>query len=117
VIADDLAVSLAFKPDERAVVPEARVLIHPPRTSADLLRRRVRVAEGIAQLKKTAGMPDSDASRTQPSNLLSLARTGPGMTLRVGVFLAVGMVARMRAKRSALRNDYSAWHRDESSRQ
>jgi glycosyltransferase involved in cell wall biosynthesis len=117
VIADDLAVSLAFKPDERAIASEARVLIHPPRTFADLLRRRVRVAESTAQIKTTLGMPDPDNTRTQPSNLLSLARTGPKMTLRVCLFMIVGVAARLRAKRSALLNDYSAWHRDESSRQ
>lgn len=117
VIADDLAVSLAFTPDERAIAPEARVLIHPPKTVADLLRRRVRVAESTTQIKTTPGMPDPDTSQTQLSNLFSLARTGPRMTLRVGVFLLVGMAARLRAKRSALLNDYSAWHRDESSRQ
>lgn len=117
VIADDLAVSLAFTPDERAIAPEARVLIHPPKTVADLLRRRVRVAESTVQIKTTPGMPDPDTSQTQLSNLFSLARTGPRMTLRVGVFLLVGAVARLRAKRSALLNDYSAWHRDESSRQ
>ena len=117
VIADDLAVSLAFTPDERAIAPEARVLIHPPKTVADLLRRRVRIAESTAQIKTTPGMPDPDTSQTQLSNLFSLARTGPRMTLRVGVFLLVGAAARLRAKRSALLNDYSAWHRDESSRQ
>jgi len=117
VIADDLAFSLAFQPNERAIVPEARVLIHPSRTSADLLRRRVRIAESTAQIKATPGMPNPDYTRTRPSDLISLARTGPGMTLRVCLFLLVNMTARLRAKRSALRNDYSAWHRDESSRQ
>jgi glycosyltransferase involved in cell wall biosynthesis len=117
VIADDLAVSLAFKPDERAIVHNARVLIHPPRTFADLFRRRVRIAESFAQLKTTADIPDSDATRTHPSDLFSLACTRPEMILRVSIFLFVGMTARLRASRSALRKDYSAWHRDESSRQ
>lgn len=117
VIADDLAVSLAFKPDETAIVSRARVLIHPPRTAADLLRRRMRVAESTAQLKATPGMPDPGNTRTKSSDLLSLARTGPGMALRVSLFLVIGLVARLRAKRSAILNDYSAWHRDESSRQ
>lgn len=116
VIADDTAVSLSFEPHERAIVSDARVLIHPPRTFADLLRRRVRIAESTTQLKTTVGMPDPHATQTQPSSLFSLARTGPRMTLRVGLFLAIGMAARLRASRSASRNDYSAWHRDESSR-
>jgi glycosyltransferase involved in cell wall biosynthesis len=117
VIADDLAVSLAFEPDERVIVSEARVLIHPPRTFADLLRRRMRVTESITQIKTTPGMPNPDISLTQPSTLFSLARTGPRMTLRVCFFLGVSLVAKMGAKHSALLHDYSVWHRDESSRQ
>lgn len=42
LMADDLAASLAFAPHERAVAPGARVTVHPPRTWADLMRRRVR---------------------------------------------------------------------------
>jgi Glycosyl transferase family 2 len=116
VIADDLVASIAFTPDERAIVPEARVLIHPPRTSADLLRRRVRVVESSAQLN-TAGLPNSNSARTQSSSLISLATTEPRMLLRVGLFLGVAMTARIRASRSMSRNDYAKWHRDESSRQ
>jgi Glycosyl transferase family 2 len=117
VIADDLAVSLAFEPYERVIVSEARVLIHPPKTFADLLRRRMRVTESTAQIKTTPGMPSPDISLTRPSSLSSLARTGPMMTLQVCFFLFVSMIAKIGAKRSALMHDYSVWHRDESSRQ
>lgn len=117
VIADDLAVSLAFKPQERAVAVQARVLIHPPRTVSDMLRRRVRVAEGLSQLEKTAGLPEPDASRTRLDDLLSVAKANPKMMPKVGLFLLVATVGRLRARRSVVRNDYSVWHRDESSRQ
>lgn len=117
VIADDLAASLAFKPEERAIVSKARVLIHPPRKFGDLIRRRVRVAEGLSQLGRTAGMPPADASRTRPAKMFSLAKGDPRMMVRVGFFLMVAMVARLQASRSALHNDYSVWRRDESSRQ
>jgi hypothetical protein len=117
VIADDLAVSLAFTPEERAIASQTRVLIHPPRTFSDLLRRRVRIAEGISQLGRTEGMPHADASRTRAPSLITLTRWNPRMVLRVGLFLLVGMTARVLAARSAMRNDYSVWHRDESSRQ
>ena len=46
VLSDDLAISEAFTPGERRVVPEAVVTIRVPRTAADLIRRRVRVATG-----------------------------------------------------------------------
>ncbi|MCZ9337687.1 glycosyltransferase family 2 protein, partial [Streptomyces sp. TRM76130] len=42
LMADDLAASLAFTPRERLVVGAAEVVIRPPRTWADLIRRRVR---------------------------------------------------------------------------
>ena len=46
LLADDLAASLVFAPDERVIVPGARVVVHPPRTAGDLLRRRVRATMG-----------------------------------------------------------------------
>jgi glycosyltransferase involved in cell wall biosynthesis len=115
VLADDLLISLAFAPDERAVVPEASVLIYPPRTFADLLRRRVRAAQGVAQL---AGRDDAPANtaRTRSTSLAALARGEPRMAPRVMFFLGVAVLARLRARRSVRRRDYSAWHRDESSR-
>src|SRR6185312_98107 len=33
LLADDLAASLVFAPDERVIVPSARVVVHPPRTA------------------------------------------------------------------------------------
>ncbi|MFF9197554.1 glycosyltransferase [Streptomyces sp. NPDC014779] len=52
LMADDLAASLAFTPTERAVVPTARVTVHPPRTWPDLIRRRIRAATSTAQLEE-----------------------------------------------------------------
>jgi glycosyltransferase involved in cell wall biosynthesis len=115
VLADDLAASLSFSPGERAIADGARVVVHPPRTAADLMRRRVRAAVSVTQIEHTEGAPGATA-RTQPTDLLAIARTGPGMTLRVVVFLAVAVVARMRARRAIRRGDYSTWLRDESSR-
>ena len=115
LLADDLAASLTFAPDERAVVPGAQVVVHPPRTLSDLLRRRIRAAEGVSQIEQDAGAPDSSA-RTRPSDLIALARDEPRMAPRVIVFLAVAVVARMGARRAVRRRDYSTWRRDESSR-
>ena len=116
VIADDLAISLAFTPAERAVVPGARVLIRPPRAVSDLLRRRVRTAEGIAQLDRSDDAPDPAVAQTRPANLLAMSRREPRLAPSVAVFLAVAVAARLMARRAVRRNDYSAWHRDESSR-
>lgn len=51
LMADDLAASLAFSPAERRVVDGTRVTVHPPRTWADLIRRRVRAETSSAQLE------------------------------------------------------------------
>jgi glycosyltransferase involved in cell wall biosynthesis len=113
--ADDLAASLAFRPDERILVPDARVLVHAPRTARDLLRRRIRVATGVAQITRTEGAPDSSA-RTRPADLLAIVRHDPRTAPRVVVFLATAVLARYGAHRASRRHDYETWLRDESSR-
>lgn len=115
LMADDLAASLSFGPDERTIATDARVIVHPPRTAADLLRRRVRAAVTVTQIEQTAEAPSATA-RTRPADLLAIARTGPGMAARVLVFMAVAVFARLGARRAVARGDYSTWLRDESSR-
>jgi hypothetical protein len=58
LMADDLAASLAFAPGERTVVGAARVVVHPPRTWADLIRRRVRAAVSSAQVEQHRAAED-----------------------------------------------------------
>lgn len=115
LIGDDLAASLLFEPHERSVVGTAKVLIHTPRTFADLLRRRVRAATGLAQMERTAGAPESTA-RTRMSDLTAIIRREPRMTPRVAYFLSMAVLARLKARRAVARGDYSTWLRDESSR-
>jgi hypothetical protein len=115
LIGDDLAASLLFEPHERRVVTSAHVLIHPPRTFADLLRRRVRAATGLAQMQRTQGAPESTA-RTRMSDLTAIVGREPRMTLRVAYFMAMAVLARLKARRAVARGDYSTWLRDESSR-
>jgi hypothetical protein len=115
VMSDDLAAALVFTTDERAIVPDARVIVHPPRTFGDLVRRRVRVATGVTQLELDESAPDSTA-RTNPIDLLKIIWRAPRMVPRVVVFAAVTVLARLGARRAARRHDYSTWLRDESSR-
>lgn len=115
VFADDLAASLAFTPAERTIVTGAQVVVHPPRTFPDLLRVRIRAATGVAQVERTEGAPPSTA-RTRPADLLSIIRDSPRMAPQVVLFLAVAMLARLRARRTVRSADYSTWLRDESSR-
>ena len=113
--ADDLAAALMFKPHETALVPGARVIIHPPTTFADLLCRRARCVTGAAQIERAQDL-DGSADQTRISDLTAIIRRRPGMLPRVGYFLSVAVFARLRASRALARGDYLTWLRDESSR-
>jgi hypothetical protein len=115
VLAEDLAASLAFSPDERIVAIGARVVVHPPLTLPDLLRVRVRAVTGVAEVEQTAGAPPSTA-RTRPRDLLAIVRSKPRMAPRVALFLGITMLARLQARQAIRHGDYSTWLRDESSR-
>ena len=65
LLADDLAASLVFAPDERVIVPGARVIVHTPRTAGDLMRRRVRAIVTVSQVEQAEGGPRLD--RTDPA--------------------------------------------------
>jgi glycosyltransferase involved in cell wall biosynthesis len=112
---DDGAVSFLFAPGERVIAPDAKVVVHPPRTLSDLLRRRVRVATGVTQIEHDASAPRSTA-RTRAADLVTMVKSEPHMALSVAIFAAVTFVARLRAGRAARQEDYSTWLRDESSR-
>jgi glycosyltransferase involved in cell wall biosynthesis len=116
LLADDLAASLSFARHERSIVPGARAVVHVPRTFTDLLRRRVRAAQGVAQIERADRAPDATA-RTRMPDLLAIARREPRMAPRVALFVSVAVLARLRARRAVARDDYSAWLRDESSRE
>lgn len=116
LLADDLAASLAFSPEERVIVPSARVIIHPPKTFAGLLRCRTRAMMGTNQIEETGGVLRSTA-RTRLSDLLSLAFRNPRMAPRVVLYMTVAILARRRARRLTSRLGYTAWLRDDSSRE
>jgi hypothetical protein len=113
--ADDLASSLAFEPGERVVAAGAQAVIQVPRTTADLVRRRIRVATGVAQVGLTQGAPPS-AARTRPAKLLAMAAREPRLAPRVAVFAGMAVLAQLGARRAVRRGDYTTWLRDESSR-
>ena len=114
VMGDDLVMSEAFEPGERRIVDEAVVVVHPPRTLADLLRRRVRVATGNTQGDELGLRRPS--SSTSPRDLARMARRTPSLAPKIVVFLAVTLVARSRARRAVRAGDFTTWQRDESSR-
>ena len=116
LMSDDLAMSSAFDEEERRVVDTAQVLVHPPRTWADLVRRRARAATGTTQAY--AGPADLRTdSRTGKRDLIDLVLRNPPLAVKMPVFLAVAVLARRHAARAVRRGDYSTWLRDDSSRE
>ncbi|MEV5734452.1 glycosyltransferase [Streptomyces sp. NPDC052292] len=116
LMADDLAASLAFAPGERLVVGAARVLVHPPRTWSDLLRRRIRAAVSTAQVERHQD-PAQASARTGKADLLAVVREEPRLLAGAVVFVAAAVVARWRARKVIREQDFGTWLRDESSRQ
>jgi hypothetical protein len=115
LLADDLAASLMFSAEERVVVTNAWVTVHPPCTLADLLRARTRAVMGADQIEQAEDAPRSTA-RTRPTDLLRIACRDPRLAPRVMLFMAVALLARRRSRRVVAHSGYSAWLRDNSSR-
>jgi glycosyltransferase involved in cell wall biosynthesis len=116
LLADDLAASLVFSLNERVIVPEARVIVHPPRTFADLLRGRARAVMGADQLEHAPNAPAS-TTRTRTVDILAIAWRSPHLAPKVALFLTVALLARRRARHMAAQGGYLEWLRDESSRE
>ncbi|MFJ9545457.1 glycosyltransferase [Streptomyces erythrochromogenes] len=122
LMADDLAASLAFGPGERRVVEAARVVVRPPRTWSDLIRRKVRAATSSAEFERFQAAREACAgaapsARTGASDLRALLRADPELLPAVVVFAAAALAARRGARRAIRDQDFSTWLRDESSRQ
>jgi hypothetical protein len=116
LMADDLAASQAFGARERRVVGAATVVVQPPRTWGDLMKRRVRAAVSTAQFEQQ--QPPAEASpRTRTADLKALLRRHPGLLPDVVVFAAAALAARRRAQQAISAQDFGTWLRDESSRQ
>lgn len=114
MMSDDLGMSDSFSGEERRVVPTAVAVVHPPRTVRDLVRRRIRIATGNAQAEQVGIR--RPASRTSVRTLGGLAVSRPGLALRLPVFAAVHVAARLGARRALRSGDFTTWQRDESSR-
>jgi cellulose synthase/poly-beta-1,6-N-acetylglucosamine synthase-like glycosyltransferase len=114
IMSDDLAASEAFSPGERRIVADAVVVVRPPQTMGDLVRRRVRVATGNAQASRVGAR--GAESVTSLSTLGRMALAEPSMSVRLPVFIGVAGVARYRSRHAVAAGDFTTWLRDESSR-
>ena len=87
LIGDDLAASPSFAPHERAIVADARVVVHIPRKVTDLLRVQDPYGPpALAQMERTEHAPESTA-RTSKSDLAAIIRNEPRMAPRVALFV------------------------------
>ncbi|GAA2025003.1 glycosyltransferase [Catenulispora yoronensis] len=116
---DDLAASLAFPAEQRRVVPEARAVVHPPRSLSALLKIRTRALVSTAQAADDPQLAAvSDSARTSWGDLRNVAlaapvRNGP----KVAWFLGITIITRLRARRAVRAGDFKTWHRDETTRE
>jgi hypothetical protein len=114
LIGDDLYVHTRYSGSERLIVEDAISLVYGPRTLTDLLRRRIRAAEGNTELAETA--TTSASSGRALLGLLGLGPSHVALWPRLAVFVSVTLIARLRAKVRAGRRGTTGWLRDESSR-
>lgn len=115
LLADDLAMTKAFAAPERTVVTGAQVVIRPPRTLRDLLRRRVRIDTGNAQIDRTAS-PRSSELRTSVMDLARIGGANPALVPKLSIFFGVALTSRLSARRRVRAGDFTTWLRDDSSR-
>jgi hypothetical protein len=113
-MSDDLALSLLFTREERAIVQEAVVVVHPPRTLQALLVRKIRSLTGNRQL--SAGGSDVSSDQTTSAELLRIARRSPRHLMGVVVLVGVAVVGRWQVQRRSQRVAPTVWGRDNTSR-
>jgi len=118
LLGDDLAASLLFEPEQRRVVSEASVVVHPPRTAGALLKIRTRALVSTLQAADDPELASASGSaRTSLSDLRAIAsaspvRNGP----KVVWFLALTVATKVRARRAVRAGDFKTWQRDDTSR-
>jgi hypothetical protein len=112
-MSDDLALSLLFAPNERTVVDDAVVVVHPPRTLLALLVRKERSLTGNRRLTQSG--TDVTPDRTRPADLWRIARRSPRQAVGIVILVGVAVAGRIRM----VRRDHGTpvvWGRDETSR-
>lgn len=112
--ADDLFVQRLFAPAERTVVP-GTFSVRVPRTLADLIRVRTRIAGGNAEYEAQTDSPPEDGTSSTRETLLGLLRESrrePRLLPSVAIYVYVVVMAR----RQAGKVGSPTWLRDQSSR-
>ena len=115
IISDDGYVRSRFAPHERIAVEDAPVIVYAPGTLSDCIRVKTRSRLGIYELRSSYPH-QTNADPKRPLAILRSLPWGVGLPWRVGVYVIVNVLTRVRAKR--LLNDVAqySWERDEASR-
>ena len=115
--ADDLFVQGLFAPAERKSLPDCQFIVHPPRTLEGLLAVRTRTYFGQIELRETGLGGEMAAERSGGGGkaIIGLARKRPTQLPKIGWYVALNVIAQVRARRRG-RTGETKWDRDDSSR-
>jgi len=69
----------------------------------------------VTQVEQAEVVPGTSA-RTSRRDVLRIVRAEPRLALRMPVFLAAAVLARLRARAAVRSGDFTTWLRDDSSR-
>jgi glycosyltransferase involved in cell wall biosynthesis len=117
LIADDGYVRALYAGSERGTVAAASVTIYAPRTLRDLIKAKTRSRLGVYQL--AARFPDlveQDQVEKRYGMAIWQILTSPDLWLAIPFYLAVNLVARLRARRQLGSLAEYTWERDDSTR-
>ena len=101
-VADDLFVRNQFEVSERYCSPHEHFTIHTPRTLRGLMKMRIRVHRGNAELARA--QPHRDLQHGQRMKGLLTSAKSPSALVGVGVYLAVNVTARPRTSARSIRS-------------
>ncbi len=114
VLGDDRYLHSRFAGTERRIVADARARVWGPRRTADLVRRRIRTAQGNAELADRFGAGATASGSARAVRALVLAE--PTIVPHLPAFLAVTAAGRVGHRRRQRTGRPTEWLRDESSR-
>lgn len=112
-IADDMYVRRQFTAAERRQVPEGEVVVQSPRTLRALVDRKTRVFTGNLELQRRGLAGTREAAE---GRWYSVVARRPDLLTAVPAYVAVTVVAKLRARRNIRRGDLRSWGRDETAR-
>lgn len=110
LLADDFFLDTRFADAEKLRTPQAQVVVTAPARLGDLVRRKVRVQAGNAEVRRRHPTPFVPAS----TSVLALGRRHPGRSADLALFAAVSAWCRLVLAVRGVRGVRTTWQRDAS---